>query len=102
MQRSYLFLLVILILATARPCYAEAVPDYALDKDYENCMGGETAAANPERNKFCGCARDEMRQWSLDQYGAAASEQAKNSNDTSKVIDVVGEIAKVCMKRAFQ
>ena len=74
---------------------AELMPDEALQKDYDNCMGGKTAEEEPEHAQYCDCVRDGMRKWSVDDYGAVATE-AKTSQATP---DKIADLAKGCISQ---
>jgi len=102
MRNIIAFFFVLLSLSFLGKAYAESVPTYALDKDYENCMGSESEQSNPERARFCDCARNKMKEWDLDTYGAAASEAAKDPKNTAAVSQQIGDIAKACLAQVFK
>lgn len=93
-------ILLLLLVATAS-AHAEAIPQYALDKDYETCMGGSNPQQDPERAAYCNCVRDGMKSWDLDTYGAIASEQAKAAN-AQQIPQKIAELAKGCIAKVLK
>lgn len=77
--------------------HAELMPDEYLQKDYDNCMGGQTAHTDPQRGQYCECVRNGMRQWTVDEYGAIATE----AKDTKGTPDQVAALAKTCISQAL-
>lgn len=97
---SFLFLLLLPCLASSS-ARAEAIPQYVLDQDYLNCMGGNVKTPDPERAHYCRCVMDGMRGWDLDTYGAVASEQQKASN-AQQVPQKIAELAKACIAKILK
>lgn len=98
MSRSaVIFALTVLLITTA--AQAETVPEYALDRDYTSCMGGETAQKDPQRNEYCNCVRDGMRSWDLETYSSVAMEQSKSQNQPTAKIE---ELAKGCISKILK
>jgi hypothetical protein len=95
----YIALSLLLSCATAQ---AEPVPEYALDKDFQNCMGGEAPQKDPQRAEYCNCIRDSMKGWSLDEYGAVATEESKAGGSTQNVPQKIAELAKSCIAKVMK
>ncbi len=91
----------ILLLLTCASAQAEPIPEYALDKDYQNCMGGESAQKDPERSAYCNCIRDSMRGWSLDEYGALATQESKAAN-AQQTPQKLEDLAKTCIAKVLK
>lgn len=89
-----------LSLCFAQQAYAESIPASVLSHDYENCMGGSGANADPERAKFCGCVRDQMSRWDLKTYTDIALEQM-HSGDTTHPPAKVQEVANLCISKVL-
>jgi hypothetical protein len=87
----------------AAPALADdtPMPDEYLQKDYENCMGGETPQSSPERAQYCQCIRDGMRHWTVDQYGSAATQLAQSQGKGGSEPSSVLGLAKSCMQKAL-
>jgi len=81
--------------------HAEAIPQYALDKDYETCMGGSNQHQDPDRASYCTCVRDGMKSWDLDTYGALASQQAKAAN-AQQIPQKIADLAKECIAKVLR
>lgn len=102
MTKQFVFLgFMMLLLLHSSSARAEAIPEYALDKDYQNCMGGDTAEKEPERAQYCNCIRDSMRSWDLDTYGAVAMEQSKSSN-AQKTPQKIEDLARACIAKVLK
>lgn len=105
MKQSFLFnvgrtlAMVVVFLAPSVPgvVHATPIPEYVLNKDYENCLGGESEKSDPQRARFCECSRSKMRQWDLDTYGATATEAANNPLNTKDISQKIDEIASACL-----
>jgi hypothetical protein len=95
------FVALLMIPSLSTSARAEPIPDYALDKDFQNCMGNESPQKDPERAQYCNCVRDGMRNWDLDTYGAVASEQAKASN-AQQVPQKIEDLAKACIAKVLK
>ena len=102
MLRPFVAFFFVFLLGSNSALHAEAVPDYALQKDYDNCMGEDTAQTSAERASYCGCVRTKMQSWDLDTYGEVATEQSKDPTNTAKVSQKIGELAKECLAQAFK
>ena len=103
-MRGFSALILILIGFTfvASVARAEPIPEYALQKDYQNCMGEDTPQTNPEHANYCGCVINKMRSWDLETYGEVATEQAKDPTNTAKISQKIGDLAKECIAQAFK
>lgn len=96
-----IFLSLILTLAAAT-AHAEAIPEYALEKDFQNCMGGESPQKDPQRAEYCNCVRDGMRSWSLDEYGAIATQESKNGGSAQNAPAKLTDLAKACISKVLK
>jgi hypothetical protein len=92
-MRNFVLILAGLCLFAAA-AHAEQMPDNLLQKDYDNCMGGEK---DPQREQYCECVRNGMRSWTVDEYGNVATE-AKNSSATPAAVEA---LAKSCLAQIF-
>jgi hypothetical protein len=77
--------------------HADPVPDYVLQKDYENCMGGQTSQQDVQRAQYCSCMRNSMRSWDEEAYANLLLEQAK----TQVISPVIEALAKNCMEKVI-
>jgi hypothetical protein len=85
----------------ALPARAE-LPDFVMDKDYENCMGGDTG--NAPRATYCACVRDGMRGWDINDYMAMAQEAVAAQaagGDPASPPGKLGDLAKACIAKAM-
>jgi hypothetical protein len=80
--------------------HADTVPEYALDKDFTACMGGETPQKDPQRAQYCNCVRDSMKSWSVQEYEQVASEGAK-AHDAAQEPAKLQDIAKACITKVL-
>ena len=87
--------LAVLLLAGAARA---AIPDYALDRDYKNCVGDDN---DPQRAAYCNCVRDGMRGWSENDYAQIASEQAANANTPGAIPSQIADLAKACIEKVL-
>jgi hypothetical protein len=89
----------LLVLAfTARAAYADPIPSYILDKDYQSCIGQDTGDA--AKTAYCTCVRDTMRgSWSIEDYGAMAEAQMKNPNQPPMQLE---QLAKTCAEKVLK
>ena len=85
-------------LAFVSAAQAEPVPAYMLNKDFESCMGGESAQQDPERNQECNCLRDTMKGWTLDEYEGLLLEEAK-TRFTGEQSPKLQEVVKACVAK---
>jgi hypothetical protein len=92
--------LMLAMVATFAAVSASPVPEYALDKDFQNCMGGETVLQSPQRAQYCNCMRQGMKNWDLDTYGNVALEQSK-ARDAQQVPAQIAEMARGCLANAL-
>ncbi len=90
-----------LLLIFTASAHAEPIPEFALDKDFENCMGGETAQKNPQRAAYCNCVKNEMRNWDLETYGALATEQSKAGN-AQQIPKKIDDLAQGCIAKVLK
>jgi hypothetical protein len=82
------------------PAFADELPDYVLNKDYENCMAGDNA--NPQRAAYCNCVRDGMRGWAIGAYMEAATQAAANAgNQNAKAPGKIEELANQCIAKVM-
>jgi hypothetical protein len=82
------------------PLSAKAMPDEYLQKDYENCMGGQSEQQVPDRAQYCVCVRDGLRQWTIDDYGAIATEAQQKQGQANAPVPVqVAALAKSCIDK---
>ena len=99
-MRKAVLITALALLAPA--AYADPIPDYILNKDYDNCVKGATqdpdpAKRDPDAAKHCDCIRTSMRSsWSLDDYGDMVMAQLKNS---SQVPEKLQTLAKSCFNQ---
>jgi len=93
-MKNALCLLVFGFCALANAAHAEAIPEPYLQKEYDSCMGGDK---DPQRAQYCECVRNGMRSWTVDQYGAVATE-AKEGKGTP---DQVAALAKTCIAQVL-
>lgn len=100
-RRFFIFSFIAALLYGMPSSYAEPIPEYALQKDFQNCMGEDTPQTNQARAGYCNCVINKMRSWDLDTYGEVATEQAKNPTNTDKVSEKIGELAKECLAQAL-
>lgn len=102
MNRTPVFFALTIILQAAfiSLAHAEQVPAYALEKDFENCMGHENPQKNPERAEYCDCVRNSMKDWSMEAYGQLAMEGAKAKNASEEPAQLQ-EIAKACVTKVL-
>lgn len=96
MLRSLSLFAVTLILLAPTLVAAEPIPDYALNKDYENCLGDQPN--DHERQAYCHCVREGMRGWDLDTYGDIAMQQIK----TGKAPAQIEMLAKGCVDKVLK
>ncbi len=94
MRRLGLFCVLMMI---AAPAYAE-LPEEALNKDYQACMGGDN---DPERAEYCGCIRDQMRGWDLATYQALATQEAGAASG-APIPEKISDLAKTCMAKVLR
>ena len=89
-----------LLLSATTPARAE-IPDYILDHDYENCMGGDTA--DKDRAAYCACVRQGMKGWSLAAYLDAAEQEAAASTGQSngQPPGMIENLAKQCITQVI-
>ena len=76
---------------------AEPIPEYALQKDYENCLGGIPPQQDPQRAQYCACMRSGMRGWSADAYAQMLIDQSK----TQTIAPEVDALARTCVEKVF-
>ena len=76
---------------------ADPVPEYVLQKDYENCMAGETAQQDVQRAQYCSCVRNGMRNWDESTYAGLLVEQAR----TQQLPAPIEELAKACIQKVI-
>lgn len=88
--------LLLTIAALPSAVRAEPIPDYALDKDYENCLGDQPN--DHERKAYCACVRDGMRSWDLESYGGMAMEQIKTGKPSAQI----ETLAKGCIEKVLK
>lgn len=100
MRHAMLSFVVGYMLLLAPQAHAEPIPADVLKHDYENCLGGSGASADPDRAKFCGCVRDQMSRWDLQTYTNIALEQM-HSGDTTHPPAKVQEIANLCISKVM-
>lgn len=93
-------LLVMCFEASGVPVFAESVPQEALDKDYEACMGGQTEQEAPDRSEYCNCVRTGMQHWDADIYSNAVTEQAQ-AGMARVASSKVEELANTCLAKAL-
>jgi len=87
-----------LLALAALPARAEPIPDYVLNKDYENCVG--TEASDKDKVAYCQCVRDTMKKsWSLDDYGALAEEAIKNPKEPPARLQA---LAQACAEKVLK
>jgi hypothetical protein len=77
----------------------EALPQGALDKDYQNCMGGENEHSDPQRAQYCHCVMDEVKKWDTQTYGSVATEQSKSPQAPAAQLE---NIAKACIDKILK
>jgi hypothetical protein len=94
------YLILVLLLGITIDARAEPVPEFALDKDFQNCMGGETPQQDAQRAQYCNCIRDSMKGWSLDEYGSVA-EQSKTVS-TQQAPKPLMDIAQACISKVLK
>lgn len=96
---KYVLYLTAALLFLSFPAYAqsEMMRDEDLQKDFDNCMGGEKAADQPERAHFCTCVRDGMKYWTVDDYG----NQAMEAKETQKAPEKLAELSKRCLSESL-
>jgi len=95
-----LFLGALLFVLSVPPARAAALSDDILNRDYQNCMGGDK---NPKRAVYCNCVRDGMRSWSETAYieammqvlAAASGAKAQASKD-------LDDLTKRCLAQTFR
>jgi hypothetical protein len=80
--------------------HADEVPEYAFNKYYDNCMGGETAQQDLERDKYCGCIRDKMKTWTPEQFQAMSAEMSKSGSP--QATPDLEAMAKECIAKALK
>ncbi len=74
-MRKFAFVILFGAIVNISVAYADPVPEYALDKDFTSCMGGEDPAKDPPRRDYCNCIRDSMKGWTMEEYGQMAMEE---------------------------
>ena len=78
--------------------HAEGLPPEVLDNEYQNCMGGESNAQDPERARYCSCVIDGMKSWSLEEsLGVAMQMQASQQPP-----DKIASLAKTCIEKSMR
>jgi len=92
-------LLILLMALWAIPAYAE-LPDEILEKEYQNCMGNDTAA---DRAAYCACIRTGMKSWNMNDY-VAISQQTSVAATTSgaSMPARVEELARKCIAEVLR
>jgi hypothetical protein len=81
----------------ASAAHAGPIPEYMLQKDYENCLGGQTPQQDPERAQYCSCIRNGMRGWSEETYAALLIEQAR----TQTLPPQIEALGKACVEKVM-
>jgi hypothetical protein len=96
MMKTSLGTILVLLLAAA-PAYAQ-IPEELLTKDYQNCSGDGT---DSQRNAYCACVRDGMRNWDLQTYIQTATEAAAaaSSGAASQMPGQLETLAKACIAK---
>jgi len=100
MKKSVLALALGLCLVTVA-VRAAPVPQEALDKDFTACMGGEDPDKDTQRRDYCLCVRDQMKNWTLDEYGEVAAAGAQ-TQDAKQAPAQLKTIAKTCIDQVLK
>lgn len=90
----------LLVLALASPVRAE-LPDYLLDKDYQNCVGADTS--DRQRIAYCECVRSGMQDWDMTTYVQAATQMAAAaaSNPNAQPTGMIQTLAQGCLAKVM-
>jgi hypothetical protein len=93
-------LFAIALIALAQPVRAE-LPDYVLDRDYQNCLG--VGEVDPQRAEYCTCVRNAMRSWDIDTYGNVATQATTTANlgASAQPPAQLSDIAKACIAKVL-
>jgi len=81
---------------------AQPVPEIALQKDYQECMGGATAQQNGLRDQYCHCVHDQLKKMNLDTYTQMATQAQKvqqSGGDPNDLPHQIQQIAHYCMQQ---
>jgi len=87
----------LLLALSAAPARASDIPQFALDKFYENCLGGE--GSDQARVAYCHCMRDAMNGWSDNDFSTMLEEQMKNPSQPPAKLDAQ---AKICVQKVLK
>jgi hypothetical protein len=98
MRRLHVFILLSFGSLLSGAALAEPIPEYALAKDYENCMGGLTPQQDVQRAQYCSCMRNGMRRWDANTYAEMLIEQAR----TQEISPAIDELAKECVAKVLR
>jgi len=75
------------------------IPDYVLDRDYQNCVNNDP---DPHRAIYCACIREGMRGWDQETYMEVATQEAATSGSQGPLPGRIEDLAKQCMAKALQ
>jgi hypothetical protein len=98
MRHPQAFVLVSFGILLSGAALAEPIPEYALAKDYENCMGGLTPQQDVQRAQYCSCMRNGMRKWDANAYVEMLIEQAR----TQEISPAIDALAKECVAKVLR
>jgi hypothetical protein len=88
-----------LLLVALTPSARAEMPDYVLDHEYKNCVGGDE---DPSRAAYCACVRDGMKHWDDSAYEELAMQMAAAStNPNAPPPAKIEELAKQCISQVM-